>query len=259
MMTSQRKTMSKALKIFHRLASPAYFFDVAGRLLPWVAAITALLLAIGTYAGLFLAPADYQQSDAFRIIYVHVPAAWMSMFIYLSMAFSALLVLVWRIRLAEIALLACIPIGAVFTFLALATGAIWGKPMWGAWWVWDARLTSELVLLFLYLGVYAVYSAFEDERLAAKAASILAVIGVINLPIIHFSVEWWHTLHQGATITKLDTPSIHPAMLWPLLVMAVGAQFAFLTALLLNMRTYLLRQDAHTSWVKRWVQQQTKE
>ncbi|MDF4981300.1 heme ABC transporter permease, partial [Vibrio parahaemolyticus] len=173
----------------------------------WFASLGFLFLAVGTVLGLAYAPADYQQGDSFRIIYIHVPAAIWSMGVYMSMAIAAFIGIVWQLRISDMAALAMAPIGAVYTFIALITGAIWGKPMWGAWWVWDARLTSELVLLFLYLGVIALYHAFDDQKTAAKAAGILAIVGVINLPIIHFSVEWWNTLHQGATITKFAKPS----------------------------------------------------
>lgn len=244
------KKMPNWLKNWHRLASPAFFYPLANRIIPLSLFITIVLATIGLVWGILFAPTDYQQSDAFRIIYIHVPAAWMSMFIYFSLAMSALVALVWRIRMAEVALIASLPIGAVFTVIALATGSIWGKPMWGTWWVWDARLTAELILLFLYLGIYGLYHAFDSPKQGAKAASILALIGVINLPIIHFSVEWWNTLHQGSTLTKFDAPSMHPDMLWPLLVCAVAAQFAFLTALLLKMQSLLLQQDAHAGWVK---------
>ena len=196
-----------------------------------------------------MVPADYQQGDSFRILYIHVPSAWMSMFVFGLMAFYAAIALVWRIKLCEILAMACAPTGAAFTVITLATGSIWGKPMWGTWWVWDARLTSELILLFLYLGVIALYNAFSDKVVAGRAAGILALVGVINLPIIHYSVEWWNTLHQGATITKFDKPSISPEMLWPLLIMIL-AFAAFLGALtLMRFRNELLMREWHRPWV----------
>jgi len=185
--------------------------------------------------GLAFAPADYQQGDSFRIIYVHVPTAALSMAIYMAMAITAAISLIWRMRLAAIISRNCAPIGAACTFLALATGSLWGKPMWGTWWVWDARLTSELILLFLYLGYMALHDAFEDPEVGSRAASILALVGVINIPIIHYSVEWWHTLHQGATLFKFAKPSIDPSMLWPLLVMLLA--FALLSAANVLMRS----------------------
>ena len=209
---------------FHKMASPKYFYNVSGYLIPWLATACVLLILAGLYYGLFKAPPDYQQGDSYRIMFVHVPAAWMSMFIYMVMAGAGAIGLIWRIKLAEVVAISSAPIGASFTFLALVTGSIWGKPMWGTWWVWDARLTSELILLFLYLGVIALYNAIDDKRTAARAVAILALVGVVNIPIIHYSVEWWHTLHQGATIFKFDKPSIAPEMLWPLLMM-MGAAY----------------------------------
>jgi heme exporter protein C len=237
-------------KFFHKLASPPWFYRFSGRLLPWLGALCAVLIAYGLYGGLVLAPADYQQGDSFRIIYIHVPAAWMSLFIYVAMAVCGVISLVWRIKLAEVVLISSAPIGAAFTFLALVTGSLWGKPMWGTWWVWDGRLTSELILLFLYLGVIALYSAIEDRQTAARAVSILAIVGVVNVPIIHYSVEWWSTLHQGPTITKLDKPSIHVDMLIPLLVMALGFKVYYLVGLLIRARGELLERERNSKWVR---------
>jgi heme exporter protein C len=237
-------------KFFHKLASPPWFYRFSGRLLPWLGALCAILIAYGLYGGLVLAPADYQQGDSFRIIYIHVPAAWMSLFIYVAMAVCGVISLVWRIKLAEVVLISSAPIGAAFTFLALVTGSLWGKPMWGTWWVWDGRLTSELILLFLYLGVIALYSAIEDRQTAARAVSILAIVGVVNVPIIHYSVEWWSTLHQGPTITKLDKPSIHVDMLIPLLVMALGFKVYYLVGLLIRARGELLERERNSKWVR---------
>src|SRR6185436_16318944 len=193
---------------FHKLASPPHAYRITGRLLPWFAWPAGLLIAVGLYGGVVLAPPDYQQGDAFRIVYVHAPSAWLSMFVYGTMAATAAIGLVWRIKLAHAVAAASAPIGASFTILALATGSIWGKPMWGTWWVWDARLTSELLLLFLYLGYMALRASFDDPQRADRASAVLALVGVINVPIIHYSVEWWTTLHQPASVTKLDKPSI---------------------------------------------------
>ena len=238
---------------FHKMASPPWFYRISGKLIPWVGAACALLLLYGLYGGLVLAPADYQQGDSFRIIYIHVPAAWMSLFIYVLMAVCGVITLVWRMKMAEVVLIASAPVGAAFTFLALVTGSIWGKPMWGTWWVWDGRLTSELILLFLYLGVIALHNAIEDRQTAAKAVAILAIVGVVNVPIIHYSVEWWATLHQGPTITKLDKPSIHIDMLIPLLVMAVAFKLYYVTAMLMRARVELLERDRNSKWVKEMV------
>jgi heme exporter protein C len=235
---------------FHKLGSPPYFYRFAGRLLPWLWGLALIGLAIGLYGGLVLAPRDYQQSDAYRIIFVHVPSAWMSLFIYAFMAVNGFIALVWRIKLSEILAMAAAPVGAAFTFICLATGSIWGKPMWGTWWTWDARLTSELVLLFLYLGVIGLYHAVEDRRQAARAAAFLALIGIVNLPIVHFSVNWWNTLHQGSTV-KLFGPSLIDArMLWPLLTMAVATKFLFAASLLSRARVDLLELESGKDWAR---------
>jgi len=237
------------MRFLHKFSSPPYFYDISGRMLPWLTGLFLVLLIYGLYGGLVQAPADYQQGDSFRIIYIHVPAAWMSLFIYMVMAISGGIGLIWRIKLAEIVCISCAPIGAGFTFLALVTGSLWGKPMWGAWWVWDARLTSELILLFLYMGVIGLYSAIEDSRTASRAVAILALVGVVNIPIIHYSVEWWNTLHQGPTVTKMDKPSIHIDMLIPLLVMALAFKVYFGIALLLRSRNELLKREQSSRWV----------
>jgi len=237
-------------RFFHRTASPPYFYALADKLIPWLTAILLVLLVCGLYGGLYLAPSDYQQGDSYRIIYIHVPAAWMSLFVYVLMAVMAGIALVWRMKLAEVMLIASAPVGAGFTFIALVTGSLWGKPMWGTWWVWDARLTFELILLFQYLGVVSLYSAIEDKRSAAKAVAILALVGVVNVPIIHYSVEWWSTLHQGPTVTKLDKPSIHVTMLIPLLLMALAFKFYYLIAVLQNAKLELLKRESSSQWVK---------
>ena len=231
------------------MSSPPHFYRLSGKFLPWLSLICFVLIAIGLWGGLVEAPADYQQGDSFRIIYVHVPSAWMSLFIYVVMAGRGAVGLIWHIKLAEIVSISSAPIGASFTFLALATGSLWGKPMWGAWWVWDARLTSELILLFLYLGVIALDGAIEDRRTAARATAILALVGVVNIPIIHYSVEWWNTLHQGPTITKFDKPSIHQSMLIPLLLMAVGFKLFYVITVLIRARGELVMRERSSKWV----------
>lgn len=237
-------------RFFHKTASPPHFYALADNLIPWLTIIFLLLLIPGLYGGLVMAPADYQQGDSYRIIYIHVPAAWMSLFIYVLMAVMGGIALVWRIKLAEVMLISSAPIGAGFTFIALVTGSLWGKPMWGTWWVWDARLTSELILLFLYLGVTSLYGAIEDKRDAARAVSILALVGVVNIPIIHYSVEWWNTLHQGPTVSKMDKPSIHISMLIPLLLMAVAFKVYYAIAVLQAAKLELLKREASAQWVK---------
>lgn len=242
--------MSAFWTTFHRWGSPPTFYRFAGRLMPWLAIPAWLLLAHGLYASLLLAPADYQQGEGFRIIYVHVPAAWLSLFIYTSMAVSGAIALIWRMKVAEIYVVDAAPAGAGFTAVALLTGMLWGKPMWGAWWVWDARLTSELILLFLYLGVIALSRAIPDKRSAARACSVLAIVGVINVPIVHYSVEWWNTLHQGASITRFDKPAMPAEMLWPLLELSVGTMLFYGWTILLRMRGTILLREARQSWVK---------
>ena len=234
----------------HKFASPPHAYRLAGRLAPWFGWPALLLILVGLYGGLVLAPADYQQGDGFRILYVHAPSAWMSMFIYAMMAIAAAIGLVWRIKLAHAAAAAAAGVGAWFTFLALATGSIWGKPMWGTWWVWDARLTSELILLFLYVGLIALRASIDDRERADRAAAVLALVGAVNLPIIHYSVYWWNTLHQGATITKLGKPSIAGAMLWPLLVMIAGFTLYFAAVLMTRWRAEILRRERDASWLR---------
>lgn len=237
----------------HKYASLMHFHALSRRLAPWFAWTSAALFALGLLGGLVLAPADYQQGDSFRIIYVHVPSAWMSLFVYMMMAAMSVTALVWRVKLAEILTRASAPLGAWFTFLALATGSIWGKPMWGTWWVWDARLTSELILLFLYLGYIALQGAFEDRRTAARAGAVLVLIGSVNIPIIHYSVEWWNTLHQGPTVSKFDAPSIHVDMLVPLLLMTGAFMAYFAATLLVRARCEILDYDRNNTWVRELV------
>ncbi len=241
----------------HRMASPPHFYALSGKLLPWLTGIFLILLACGLYGGLYLAPPDYQQGDSYRIIYIHVPSAWMSLFIYIVMAITGAIGLIWRIKLAEIVAISSASVGASFTFIALVTGSLWGKPMWGTWWVWDARLTSELILLFLYLGVIGLYNAIDDKRTASKAVAILALVGVVNIPIIHYSVEWWSTLHQPATITKMDKPSIHITMLIPLLLMALSFKVFYVIAMLQRAKVELIQRERNAQWVKNLLSENT--
>jgi heme exporter protein C len=227
-----------------RLANPARFMRLSAALLPWCAWATLAVTALGLYLALFAAPADYQQGEAVRIMYVHVPAAWMALNVYLFVAVASAVALVWRHPLAEIAARSAAPIGAAFTFVCLTTGSLWGRPMWGAWWVWDARLTSVLVLFFLYLGYIALVNGFDDPARGGRAGSVLALVGVVNLPIIKFSVDWWNTLHQPASVLRLGKPTIALSMLTPLLVMALGFTLLFATLLLLRMRAELNERKA---------------
>ena len=223
-----------------RFANPARFMRLSAALLPWCAGATVLLLAVGLYLAFFVAPPDYQQGEAVRIMFVHVPAAWMASFVYASLALSSAVALIWRHPLADIAAQSAAPLGAGFTLLCLVSGSLWGEPMWGTWWVWDARLTSVLVLFFLYLGYIALVHAFDEPTRGARAGAILALVGVVNLPIIKFSVDWWNTLHQPASVFRLGGPTIAASMLWPLLIMALGFTLLFVTLLLIRMRTALL-------------------
>jgi|SRR5688572_19202143 len=235
---------------FHKLASPPHFYRIAGRLTPWFGWAALLLIVGGLYGGLVLAPPDYQQGDAFRIIYVHAPSAWMSLFIYVTMAVAAAIGLIWRMKLAHAVAASAAPVGASFTFAALVTGALWGQPMWGTWWVWDARLTSELILLFLYFGYMALRASIDDVQRADRASAVLAIVGVINVPIIHYSVVWWNTLHQASTVTKMGAPSISTSMLVPLLMMIAGFNIYFFAVLLTRVRGEVLRRERNAGWVR---------
>jgi heme exporter protein C len=246
--------LSDMWTFFHKLGSPPYFYRISGMLIPWLGWISLGLLVAGLYGGLVLAPPDYQQGESYRIIFIHVPSAWMSLFIYVVMAAAGAVGLIWRIKVAEAIAAASAPIGAWFTFLALITGSLWGKPMWGTYWVWDARLTSELILLFLYLGVIGLYSAIEDRRTASRATAVLSLVGVVNIPIIHYSVEWWNTLHQGSTITKIGAPSIHLSMLVPLLIMALGFNLYYGMVLLMRSRVEVLERERGSAWVREVLQ-----
>ncbi len=222
--------------MFYRFANPNQFMKLANAIQPWVARFTGVFFVFGLYFSLINSPPDYQQGDTVRIMYVHVPSAWMALFCYCSMSISAAVGLIWRHPLAHICAKSIAPIGAIFTLLALLTGAIWGKPMWGTWWVWDARLTSMLILLFLYIGFIALDSAFDNKVRGTQAASILAMIGLINVPIIKFSVDWWNTLHQPASVIKMGGPAIHTSMLIPLFLMFLAFTSFFLWILLIRIR-----------------------
>lgn len=233
--------------------SPKSFYTTTTLFLPWIIIAFTICFSYGLITGLFFAPADYQQGDGFRIIYVHVPSAFTAMAVYLVMAICAGITLIWRVKITAICMSCSAPIGAWFTFLALVTGSIWGKPMWGTWWVWDARLTSVLILLFLYLGFITLQSVITDQQNRDRATSLIAIVGVINLPIIHYSVMWWNTLHQGPTISKFATPSIAPSMLFPLLAMIAAFGLFYLLILLLRMRNQILLREIKTNWVKEVV------
>ncbi len=231
-------------------ASPVNFYHLAGRLVPWFAWSAVLLTGVGLYLSFFVAPTDFQQSEAYRIIFIHVPAAWMSMFIYLVMAFWGAIGLAFNTRLSFMMARALAPTGALFTFIALWTGAWWGKPMWGAWWVWDARLTSELILLFLYVGIIALWAAIDDVKRGDRAGALLTLIGAINVPIIYFSVKWWNTLHQGASINLMKAPTMARIMLVGMLVMAVAAWLYTIAVALVRVRGVILERERQSDWVK---------
>jgi heme exporter protein C len=230
--------------MIQQYANPARFNRLAATLMPWFAWPAGVLIAGGLYFALFNSPPDYQQGDTVRIMYVHVPSAWMALFVYTSMAISSAVGLIWKHPLAHLSAQAAAPIGACFTFVCLLTGSLWGKPMWGTWWVWDARLTSVLILFFLYLGFMALQNAFDDPARGERSAAILAIIGFINVPIIKFSVDWWNTLHQPASVVKISGPAIHSSMLIPLFVMGVGFTLYFCALLLLRMKTLMLARRA---------------
>jgi heme exporter protein C len=237
-----------------RFASPQSFYPLAGRLVPLFWALALLFGAAGLWVSFFVAPTDAQQGEGYRIIFVHVPASWMSMIIYLAMAFWAGLGLALNTRLSSMMAQALAPTGALMAALSLVTGSFWGKPMWGAWWVWDARLTSELILFFLYVGFIALQSAIDDPRRADKAGAILALIGVVNVPIIYFSVQWWNTLHQGSTINLTRAPSMAQTMLWGMLLMALAFWMYAIAVSLMRLRAIMLERERHTEWVKHAVE-----
>ena len=247
------ESASGAVRWF-KYASPQTFFPLAGKMIPWFASIGVILTIVGMYIGFFVAPTDFQQGDAYRIIFLHVPAAWLSMFIYVVMAFWAGVGLAFNTRLSSMMASALAPTGALFTFLALWTGALWGRPTWGAWWVWDARLTSELILLFLYIGFMALQAAIDDPRRADKAGAVLALVGVVNVPIIYFSVQWWNTLHQGSSINMRSAPSMATIMLVGMLIMALALWAYTIAIVLYRVRCIMLERERHADWVKKYVE-----
>ncbi len=238
---------------FHKWSSPRWFHQLSGKLLPWLAVLTALTLIGGVVWGLLFVPPDYKQGHSFRIIYIHVPAAAVAMAGYMVMAIAGAVSLIWRIKLADMVMKCCAPIGAALTFLALVTGAIWGKPTWGTWWVWDARITSVLVLFFLYVGVLALYESFDNKEAAGRACAILALVGAVNIPVIYWSVEWWYSLHQPASISFTGESTIHPTMLRPLLLTITGFYSFFALCLLLFVRNEILDRERNTRWVRERV------
>lgn len=231
-------------------AAPSRFYYLAGKLWPWFAAIAIVLTLVGMYIGFFVAPTDFQQGEAYRIIFIHVPASWMSMVIYLAMAFWAIIGLTFNSRVSGMMASALAPTGALMAFLSLWTGAFWGKPMWGTYWVWDARLTSELILLFLYIGFIALQAAIDDPRRADKAAAVIAIVGAINVPIIYFSVKWWNTLHQGASVSITKGSSMASTMLTAMLIMGLAFWAYSIAIALYRVRTIILEREQHTDWVK---------
>lgn len=232
-----------------KYSSPASFYSLAGKMVPFFFVLAALLLIAGLYVGFFVAPTDFQQGEAYRIIFIHVPAAWMSMFLYVVMAVWAGFGLAFNTRLSSMVATAIAPTGAMFTFLALWTGSLWGKPMWGTWWVWDARLTSELILLFLYIGFMSLQAAIDDPRRADKAGAIIALVGVVNIPIIYFSVNWWNTLHQGASVSVNQSASMEATMLWGMLIMVLACWMYAIAMTLVRTRVIILERESHTVWV----------
>lgn len=248
-----KRGLNVLISFLHNVISPQTCYSLAGRLTPFLGIGAVVCLLYGFVAGFGMAPPDYQQGEGFRIIYVHVPSAFLSLLIYVVMASASGCFLIWRIKLADVLAQACAPLGAAFTLLALATGSIWGKPMWGTWWVWDARLSSELILLFLYLGYMALRHALSNSSQQARAVGILAVVGVVNIPIIHYSVVWWNTLHQGATLSRLAAPAIETTMLLPLLGMLAGFLLFYMLLLSIRVRTLILEREQSSAWVKERV------
>ena len=235
---------------FHRLGSPPYVYRLAGRLTPWFAWSAGLLIVAGLFGGLVLAPPDYQQGNGFRIIYVHAPTAWLSLMVYTWMGMAAAVGLIWRIKVAHAVAAACAPVGASFTAVALATGSLFGKPMWGTWWVWTPRLTSELLLLFLYMGYMGLRASFDDTQRADRASAVLAVVGIVNVPIVHYSVVWWNDLHQASSITLTGKDTIATSMLVPLLVSLLGFSLYFGAVLLVRLRGEILRRERAAAWIR---------
>ncbi|MDQ5903404.1 MAG: heme exporter protein [Pseudomonadota bacterium] len=242
--------MNNRLINWFKYASPQSFYPLAGKMIPWFTALAVVFGVAGLYLGMLVAPTDFQQGEGYRIIFIHVPASWMSMFIYLVMAFWAALGLAYNTRLSGMMAQALAPTGALMAFLSLWTGALWGKPMWGTWWVWDARLTSELILLFLYIGFIALQASIDDPRRADKAGAVLALVGVVNIPIIYFSVKWWNTLHQGSSVSLTKSPSMAMLMLWSMLLMALCFWMYSIAIALYRARSIMLERERGTEWVK---------
>ena len=242
--------MNNRLINWFKYASPQSFYPLAGKMIPWFAALAVVFGVAGLWLGMVVAPTDFQQGEGYRIIFIHVPASWMSMFIYLVMAFWAALGLAYNTRLSGMMAQALAPTGALMAFLSLWTGALWGKPMWGTWWVWDARLTSELILLFLYIGFIALQASIDDPRRADKAGAVLALVGVVNIPIIYFSVKWWNTLHQGSSVSLTKSPSMAMLMLWGMLLMALSFWMYSIAIALYRARSIMLERERGTEWVK---------
>ncbi len=240
-------------KWIQAFASPKNFYQISQKIIPWFLVPFIVLALVGLYWGLIVAPVDYQQGESYRIMFIHVPAAWMSMFVYLVLAISGGIGLIWQIKLAYVVAKVSAPIGAAFTFLALVTGAVWGKPMWGTWWVWDARLTSELILLFLYLAYMSLNNAFDNPKTASKASSVLAIVGLVNLPIIHYSVNWWNTLHQGASVSVNKVAIQDSDMLIALLLMGMAFKFLYGALMLMRARDEVLVTEQNSSWVKKVI------
>ena len=242
--------MREMWAFIHKLGSPTWFFGFSGSLVRWLLPVTVALLAAGAFWGLLVAPPDFRQGNSYRIIYIHVPAAVVALAGYYVMAVAGAISLIWRIKMADVAMRAAAPVGAVLTAIALVTGAIWGKPTWGAWWVWDARITSMLILLFLYLGVVALFEAYENKTAAAKACAVLTLVGTVNIPIIYKSVDWWYSLHQPASLKFTGESAIDASMLYPLLVMIGAFYLLFAMSMLLNMRAELLWQHRNAHWLR---------
>jgi heme exporter protein C len=238
---------------FHRLGSPPHIYALCEKLTPWLATVTALLIAGGLYGGLVLAPPDYQQGDGFRIIYVHAPSAWLSLMIYSCMASAAAVGLIWRMKVAHAVAASCAGVGAAVTAVSLVTGMLWGKPMWGTYWVWDPRLTAQLILLFLFFGYMALRASYDDASRADRLSAWLAVIGIVNVPIVRFSVEWWNSLHQSPSVMKMARASMPASMLVPLLMMFVGFTLFFVAYLCVRLRAELLRRERQSAWVREKV------
>jgi len=245
-------------QLFEQTVSPKYFYSISERFIPWLSILAGVLITLGTVWGLAFAPTDYLQGNSYRIIFIHVPSASLAMSAYLLLGICGVISLVWKVKTAEMVARAVAPVGAVFCFLALMTGAIWGKPTWGTYWVWDARLISMLILLFLYMGVIALYNAYESSSTGAKAAAILSVVGVINLPIIKYSVVWWNTLHQGATFTVTAAPKMDPSMLWPLLLTFIGFYCGAAALVLYRTCTLILERERQKRWVQELVEQESR-